>query len=190
MNNFQLRTQKCPYISTQPGICKNNNEEKRIVEYNVSSGFTALVGGRGTSVQWYFPLWLLQRIFPGFWKNVSVYNHTQNLTDDTSIFCHVVHVLTFHWAIFASAISRCNTFPISIICCLLCKSFRTERSKRVLSVKVQWKWFPSNATTSESIFHFNIRQRLQSAASWNARYKRLSAARAWAVSSSSARVRS
>lgn len=49
---------------------------------------------------------------------------------------------------------------------------------------VQWKWVPSDVL--KSIFHFNIHQ----TESWNLQYNWFSAVIAWAVSSSSAYVRS
>lgn len=143
MNNFQLRTLRCPNISTQPGVCKNNNEEKSIIEYNVSSGFTALRrggGGEGACMRWYLHLLLLQRIFPGFWKNVSVYNPIvlSGMTPAVSVTLHMPFTrLDFSLSNPCVSHQQTEHTPHSIICCLPRESFRAERSKRVLSVKVQ-----------------------------------------------------
>lgn len=91
MNNFQLRTLRCPNISTQPGVCKNNNEEKSIIEYNVSSGFTALRRGGGRVHAVVFAPFVatadLSRLLE---ERFSVQSH-RSLRDDTSSFRHAAH---------------------------------------------------------------------------------------------------
>lgn len=115
------------------------DEEKGIIEYIVSSGFTALGACS-------FTITLFSHSVPHGWCRHCFF---------LSCYTCLLHVLTFTEQSLPQQMSH---NPLCIICCILCKSFK--RTKHVLSVKMQCSENDSHPLwiCQKSIFHFDIHQ--------------------------------